>query len=70
MPKYAAIGSNAFSGQDFSDLLRDQPRAEAIGIGRSPEKPPLMLRYRDRGDGARFRFVQREAAPPDYRPVA
>ncbi|WP_029008344.1 GDP-mannose 4,6-dehydratase [Azospirillum halopraeferens] len=58
MAKYVVIGSNAFSGQDFVDLLLDDPSREVIGISRSPEKPSYMLRYRQRPDLSRFRFAQ------------
>lgn len=56
MAKYVVLGSNAFSGQDFVDLLLDDPAAEVIGISRSAEKAPLFLRYRQRRDLGRFRF--------------
>jgi dTDP-glucose 4,6-dehydratase len=56
MPKIAVLGSNAFSGQDFIDLLLDDPAAEVIGISRSPEKDPIFLRYRERRDLSRYRF--------------
>lgn len=58
MTKYCVIGSNAFSGQDFVDLLLDDPKAEVIGVSRSPERPDFLLRYRQRADLSRFRFVQ------------
>jgi dTDP-glucose 4,6-dehydratase len=58
MTKYCVLGSNAFSGQDFVDLLLDDPEAQVVGISRSAEPPPHMLRYRTRPpqDQARFRF--------------
>ena len=46
MKKICVIGSNAFSGQDFVDLLLDDPNREVIGISRSPEQPDFMLRYK------------------------
>jgi dTDP-glucose 4,6-dehydratase len=58
MPKYAVLGSNAFSGQDFVDLLLDEPDAEVIGISRSAEYPAFRLRYRSRPDLERFRFAR------------
>jgi dTDP-glucose 4,6-dehydratase len=58
MAKYLVIGSNSFSGQDFIDLLLDDPAREVIGVSRSPEKPDFLLRYKDRSDLARFRFQQ------------
>ena len=56
MAKYVVIGSNAFSGQDFVDLLLNDPGKEVIGISRSDEKPDFMLRYKSRKDLSRFRF--------------
>ncbi len=58
MAKYCVIGSNAFSGQDFVDLLLDDPGRQVIGISRSPEAPDHMLRYRGRSDLSRFRFAR------------
>ncbi len=58
MDKVAVIGSNAFSGQDFVDLLLDEPGIEVIGISRSAEKAPLFLCYRARDDLSRYRFFQ------------
>jgi len=56
MTKIVVIGSNSFSGQDFVDLLLDDPAHEIIGISRSPEKNPIFLRYKERDDLSRFRF--------------
>lgn len=56
MAKYVVIGSNAFSGQDFVDLLLDDPAKDVIGISRSDEKPDFMLRYKSRKDLSRYRF--------------
>jgi dTDP-glucose 4,6-dehydratase len=54
--KIVVLGSNAFSGQDFVDLLLDEPDLEVIGVSRSAERPPCFLRYRERRDLSRFRF--------------
>jgi dTDP-glucose 4,6-dehydratase len=56
--KYVVIGSNAFSGQDFVDLLLDDPSRDVIGISRSYEKPDFMLCYKQREDLSRFRFCR------------
>jgi len=56
--KVAVIGTNAFSGQDFVDLLLDNPDREVIGISRSAERSGLFLRYRLRKDLSRYRFFQ------------
>jgi dTDP-glucose 4,6-dehydratase len=58
MAKYVVIGSNAFSGQDFVDLLLDDPKRQVIGLSRSPEKPAFMLRYRGHRNAGNFRFRQ------------
>jgi dTDP-glucose 4,6-dehydratase len=58
MAKYVVIGSNAFSGQDFVDLLLDDPARQVIGLSRSAEKPDFMLRYRAHKNVGKFRFRQ------------
>jgi dTDP-glucose 4,6-dehydratase len=50
------LGANSFSGQDFVDLLLDDPRNCVIGISRSPERSSLFLRYRLRADLSRYRY--------------
>jgi dTDP-glucose 4,6-dehydratase len=52
------IGSNSFSGQDFVDLLLDDPDRRVVGVSRSPEKPAYMLAYAGRKDLSNFRFEQ------------
>ena len=44
----AVIGSNAFSGADFIDLLLADPAHRVLAISRSPEKSPVFLAYRRR----------------------
>ena len=56
--KTLVIGSNAFSGQDFVDLLLDDPSRNVIGVSRSPEYAPQKLRYLDRANSSRFSFHQ------------
>lgn len=56
MSKYLVIGSNAFSGQDFIDLLLDDPSSEVIGVSRSHPLPSWRLRFTERGDLSRYRF--------------
>jgi dTDP-glucose 4,6-dehydratase len=58
MAKYVVIGSNAFSGQDFVDLLLDDPSRQVIGLSRSAEKSAFMLRYRQHRNAGNFRFKQ------------
>lgn len=56
--KIVVLGANSFSGQDFVDLLLDDPRHQVIGISRSPERTGLFLRYKQRADLRAFRYVQ------------
>ena len=56
MPKLVVLGSNAFAGQDFVDLLLDDLNNEVIAVSRREERPPFLLRYRQRPDLSRFRF--------------
>lgn len=51
------LGSNAFAGGDFIDLLLDDPVNQVVGVSRSPEKSALFLPYKAR-QGADFRFFQ------------
>lgn len=57
MAKIAVIGSNSFSGQDFVDLLLEDPSNTVIGISRSPEISPVMGSYHRHGTD-RFTFYQ------------
>jgi dTDP-glucose 4,6-dehydratase len=52
------LGANSFSGQDFVDLLLDDPAHAVIGVSRSPERSPAFLRYRRRSDLAAYRYRQ------------
>lgn len=56
--KIVVIGANSFSGQDFVDLLLDNPGFEVIGISRSPERSSLFLKYKLRKDLSRYRYFQ------------
>ncbi len=57
MRTVVVLGANSFSGQDFIDLLLDDPANRVIGVSRSPERSELFLRYRMRSDLARYRYV-------------
>lgn len=52
------LGANSFSGQDFVDLLLENPRYRVIGVSRSPERGPLFLKYLQRSlnDRARYEY--------------
>lgn len=52
------LGANSFSGQDFVDLLLDDPYIYVVGISRSKERSDLFLRYKKRTDLSRYRYVQ------------
>ncbi len=52
------IGANSFSGQDFVDLLLDNPEYCVTGISRSPERTGLFLKYLGRRDLSRYRYIQ------------
>lgn len=56
--KVVVLGANSFSGQDFVDLLLDDPEYTVVGISRSPERPDLFLKYRTRPDLSRYRYYQ------------
>lgn len=58
MRKVLVLGSNSFSGQDFVDLLLDDPENRVIGVSRSPARPDIFLRYRERSSLSRFMFHQ------------
>ncbi|TSC80437.1 MAG: dTDP-glucose 4,6-dehydratase [Candidatus Peregrinibacteria bacterium Gr01-1014_25] len=59
--KVCVLGANAFSGQDFVDLLLDDPSYEVIGVSRSPERSSLFLKYKTRADLSRYRYRQLDA---------
>jgi dTDP-glucose 4,6-dehydratase len=56
--KVLVLGANSFSGQDFVDLLLDNPDNGVIGVSRSPERTDLFLKYKLRADLSRYRYVQ------------
>jgi len=52
------LGANAFSGQDFVDLMLDQPGFRVLGVSRSAERSDLFLKYRLRPATDNFRYHQ------------
>ena len=54
----AVLGANSFSGQDFVDLLLEQPQNRVIGISRSPERSTLFLKYLQAENRSRFTYHQ------------
>lgn len=56
--KTLVLGANSFSGQDFVDLMLDDPEQQLIGVSRSPERGELFLRYKGRKPLARFKYHQ------------
>jgi dTDP-glucose 4,6-dehydratase len=57
MSTIVVLGANSFSGQDFVDLLLDDPRYRVIGVSRSAERSGLFLRYKSRPDLSRYRYL-------------
>lgn len=58
MKKLVVLGANSFSGQDFVDFALDQPDVEVIGVSRSPERSVTFLKYKERDDLSRYRYMQ------------
>jgi dTDP-glucose 4,6-dehydratase len=58
MNKIVVLGANSFSGQDFVDLLLDDPVYRVVGVSRSPERSGLFLRYKTRADLSRYSYHQ------------
>lgn len=56
--KILVIGSNSFSGQDFVDLMLDDPAIDVIGVSRRAEKADPFLSYTRNSNRARFRFFR------------
>jgi dTDP-glucose 4,6-dehydratase len=56
MKKVIVLGANSFSGQDFVDLLLDDPQYEVVGVSRRPERGPLFLKYKLRPTLDRYRY--------------
>jgi dTDP-glucose 4,6-dehydratase len=54
--KVVVLGANSFSGQDFVDLLLDDPAYSVVGVSRSPERGSLFLKYRTRPNLARYQY--------------
>lgn len=56
MSKVVVLGANSFSGQDFVDLLLDDPKYTVVGVSRSPERSALALKYKLRSDLSNYRY--------------
>src|SRR5437016_6799516 len=56
MNTVVVLGANSFSGQDFVDLLLDDPQYRVVGVSRSTERSGLFLRYKSRKDLSRYRY--------------
>ena len=56
--KVVVLGANSFSGQDFVDLLLDDPTYEVLGVSRSPERSAAFLRYKLRPDLSNYRYFR------------
>jgi dTDP-glucose 4,6-dehydratase len=58
MKKIVVLGANSFSGQDFVDLLLDDPSNKVIGVSRSKERSEVFLRYRLRKDLSNYKYYR------------
>lgn len=58
MASIVVLGANGFSGQDFVDLLLDNPAHRVVGVSRTPERSRLFLRYLLRTDRSRYAYHQ------------
>jgi len=56
--KIVVLGANSFSGQDFVDLVLDDPKYDVTGVSRSPERSAMALKYKLRRDLSRYKYVQ------------
>ena len=56
--KVVVLGANSFSGQDFVDLLLDNPDYQVLGVSRSPERSRAFLRYKQRLNLSAYRYHQ------------
>jgi dTDP-glucose 4,6-dehydratase len=56
MKTIVVLGANSFSGQDFVDLLLDDPTRRVVGISRSPERTNLFLKYQSHPHRANYTY--------------
>jgi dTDP-glucose 4,6-dehydratase len=56
--KTVVLGANSFSGQDFVDLLLDDPSYSVIGVSRSAERSALALKYKSNSNLSRYRYYR------------
>jgi dTDP-glucose 4,6-dehydratase len=56
--KIFVLGANSFSGQDFVDLLLDNPGNSVTGVSRSEERSSLFLKYRLRDELSSYHYLQ------------
>jgi dTDP-glucose 4,6-dehydratase len=54
--KVVVLGANSFSGQDFVDLLLDDPAYAVVGVSRGAERTALALKYKTRRDLSRYQY--------------
>jgi dTDP-glucose 4,6-dehydratase len=50
------LGANSFSGQDFVDLLLEDPSCRVVGVSRSAERSEVFLKYKTRKDLSRYEY--------------
>jgi len=56
MKTVVVLGANSFSGQDFVDLMLDDPDYRVVGVSRSAERSALFLKYQLRNDLSNYRY--------------
>lgn len=56
--KIVVLGANSFSGQDFVDLLLNNPQYSVTGISRSPERSATFLKYKNKKNVADYQYFQ------------
>jgi len=54
--KIVVLGANSFSGQDFVDLLLDDPANEVVGVSRSPQRGREFMRPLERPHATTYRY--------------
>lgn len=54
--KIVVLGANSFSGQDFVDLLLDEPDYQVIGVSRSPQRSTAFIQHLNRKVQDRYQY--------------
>src|SRR5262245_57778840 len=54
--KIVVLGATSLSGQDFVDLLLDDPDNNVLGISRSPQRGRAFIRHLERSNSQAYRY--------------